>query len=428
MTIVADRRTDRWTGIAAVGLFAVAAGVLFTQAGLLLVAAVAVVAAAAARFATPPAATLAIDRRVQPTDPAPDDPVTVTLRVRNDGDRTLPDIRVIDGVPGPVQVTEGSPRLATALRPGRTAVIEYTIAGPAGRHEFEATTVLVRGYTGAWERELSLTAAGDDWLQTRPRLAETDTVDAPLRPHATPYAGRLTTDTGGAGVEFRAVRDYRPGDSLSRVDWRRLARDDDLATVEFSRERAASVVLVVDTRTAAHVGGGVGRPSAATRALSAVPAVAASLLAAGDRVGLASFGPQPAWLAPGAGDDHRARLRRLLGDDPAFAPTPSEAPFLASVRLAALRTRLPAGAQVLFCSPLADEYAVSVARRLDAAGHPVSVLSPDPTDTTTTGHRLARLERRVRLSRLRRAGIRVIDWAEEPLAVALQTARRRWSA
>jgi uncharacterized protein (DUF58 family) len=84
---------------------------------------------------------------------------------------------------------------------------------------------------------------------------------------------------------------------------------------------------------------------------------------------------------------------------------------------------------VVLFTPLADDYVVSVARRLDAYGHLVTVVSPDPTAGRTDGQRLARVERSLRASRLRSAGIRVVDWPPgQPLASAVERARRRWSA
>ena len=58
----------------------------------------------------------------------------------------------------------------------------------------------------------------------------------------------------------------------------------------------------------------------------------------------------------------------------------------------------------------------------------VTVVSPDPTAERTAGETLARLQRRLRCSRLREAGLRVVDWPPgEPLGAAVETARARWS-
>jgi ribose 1,5-bisphosphokinase PhnN len=74
-----------------------------------------------------------------------------------------------------------------------------------------------------------------------------------------------------------------------------------------------------------------------------------------------------------------------------------------------------------------DDVVVRTARQFDAHGHLVTVISPDPTGDDTVGHTLARVERGNRISALRRAGVRVLDWGEESLATELARAERRWN-
>ena len=136
-------------------------------------------------------------------------------------------------------------------------------------------------------------------------------------------------------------------------------------------------------------------------------------------MGIAALAPEECWLGPGVGATHRARARELLATHPALAPTPPDEPFFPSVRVRRLRRRLPSDAQLVVCSPLCDDYIATLLQRLDAGGHRVSVLSPDPTGEGTPGQRVARAERSVRLSTLRGAGIPVVDWGDEPLATAL---------
>jgi uncharacterized repeat protein (TIGR01451 family) len=415
--------TDRWAGLAGFALVAGGLGVLFARPSLLLAAALGVAASGFARAGGPPAVDLEVERELDAAEVSPGDRVRVTLAVRNAGDATLPDLRVVDGVPAGLAVVEGSPRIGTALRPGKTARTTYVVEATRGEHSFESVMVFARGYSGTAERRREI-SAGETPLRCVPRLREG--VPVPLRMQTTRYTGRVSTDTGGPGVEFHAVREYRHGDPIKRIDWDRVARDEGLATVEYRQERAATVVLVVDTREAAYLG----RPdgdSAVERSVAAAGTATTSLLATGDRVGIASYGPEEAWLAPGAGSDHRASARHLLATHPAFSTTPADRPFFAALRLNRLRRRLPPDAQLVLFSPCCDDYIASVARRLDAYGHRVTVVSPDPTDHATPGHDLARAERSIRLSDLRSAGIRVVDWGEEPLGAAIERAQRRWS-
>ncbi|MFC7081236.1 DUF58 domain-containing protein [Halorussus caseinilyticus] len=410
------RRTNRWRGVSAVALLAGSLGVLFSRPLVLLSGVVGVAFAAYARTAGTPEVELDVTRSVSDDEPLPGDEVRVRLTVENVGDSTLADLRVVDGVPDALPVTDGSARLGTSLRPGKSATLSYTVEAERGDHEFDPVTAIVRDFSGAIEVESEIEC--ETILRCVPKLGTT--VDVPLRAQTTQYTGRVTTDVGGSGVEFHATREYRPGDPLSRVDWNRLARTGELTTIEFREERAASVVVLVDTREKAYLSRGDGERNAVQYGVDAAGKIVTKLLDGGDRVGLASLGPETCWLAPGAGHDHQARARDLLATHEAFSPTPSEEMFYPTTRLKQLRKRLPASSQVVFVTPLCDDFGPEVARRLDAEDHLVTVVSPDPTATATAGQRFARTQRKHRVSELREAGVHVVDWdTDEMLGVAL---------
>jgi uncharacterized protein (DUF58 family) len=270
-----------------------------------------------------------------------------------------------------------------------------------------------------------VTVDAADELRCVPPLPSS--VDLPLRAAATGITGETAVDEGGSGAAFYAVRAYRPGDPLNRIDWNRAARTGQLSTVEFRRERSANVVVLVDARAAAYVAGEAADRPAIERCVEAAGAAFEGRRLAGDRVGLAALGPTDCWLAPSSGESHRRRARDLLATHPAFAPTAPEEPFFPTIRLSSVRRRLPADAQVVFCTPLTDDYPTRAARRLDAAGHRVTVVSPDATGDGSPGRRLARVDRSLRASALREAGIRVVDWGDESLPTTVARAARRWS-
>ncbi|MFC7204488.1 DUF58 domain-containing protein [Haloferax namakaokahaiae] len=415
--------TRRWVGLEGLVLAAAAVGVLTRRPALLFVAGLGVALLGYTRIARAPALDLEIERDLSDSTPAPDDDVHVTLTVTNTGTSTVFDLRVIDGVPPALAVDDGTARLGTALRPGATATLTYTVSAIRGEHTWEETTIVARDPSGSIERRETIDV--ETTMRCEPVLAAT--ANLPLRGLTSQYAGRVETSVPGSGLEFASIREYRHGDPLRRIDWNRRARTGELATVEFREERAATVVLVIDTRTEAHVAPERDAETAVERGVDAASVAFPALLDSGDRVGLAAFGPKPCWLAPSTGLDHRARARRTFATHPAFAPVPSEAAFFPTIALKRLRRRLPSDAQVIFCSPLCDDYAAEVARRLEAYGHAVTIVSPDPTTGSTVGGRLARIERDLRIRDLRRHGIRVIDWGDESLAVALDRAATGWS-
>jgi uncharacterized repeat protein (TIGR01451 family) len=422
-----DRETNRWLGVNALALVAGSIGVLLSLPALVLTAVIGAAFGAYARAGGSPDVRVTLTREIAMETAPPGDPVQVTVTVQNDGDSILPDLRVVDGVPESLAVVDGSPRHATALRPGKSTSFSYTVRATRGYHTFTPAAVLARGFSGSDEREIAVRATEPTTLSCIPQL--TIGPPLPLRVQTTSFTGRIAPETGGSGTEFHSVREYRPGDPLSRIDWRRAARTGEYATLQFRPERATTVVLILDTREVAYRAPTSETLSAVERSVKAAGRAFTSLLSTGDRVGLLSYGPTEFWLPPGAGNGQRASARKALATHPAFAPTPGTGPFFPGLRLRRLRRRLPADAQIILFTPLADDYIVSMARRLDAYGHLVTVVSPDTTAGRTDGQRLARVERSLRCSQLRSANLRVVDWSpNEPIAPAIERAQRRWSA
>ena len=418
-------RTNRWVGLAGATVLVVGVGVLFRSPGPVLAAAVAAGFLAVRTAATPPSPDLDVDRTLETAAPAPGADVRVEVTVTNEGDAAY-DLRFVDEVPGGLAVVDGPARHATALRSGEAATFAYTVRAARGGHAWEALRVIARDPTGVHERET--TVAAESELRCVPTFE--GTADLPLRGLTTPYAGRVPTDVGGAGIEFYAVREYRRGDPQARVDWNRAARTGELATLELREERAATVVLVVDARRESYVAPAPEVESAVERSVHAAGQLADVLLSSGDQVGATAFSPRVCWVAPDTGTGHRARLEATLGTDPAFAPTPpaDDGSFIPRLWRQRFRRRLPTDAQVILFSPCADDPPVALAERLNALGHLVTVVTPDPTPPDGPGGRLAGIERGIRLTELRSVGVRVLEWgAAEPFAVASDRGARRWS-
>ncbi len=430
--------TNRWQGVGAVALVGIAAGVITSEPAALLAGAAGIGFAAYAR-ATPlgpgapasdgpagggeAAEKLSGERSLDSGEPDPGETVTVTVTVTNEGDRPVADVRVVDSVPEALSVTGGSPRHGTALRAGEDATFEYEVGAVRGVHTFGPAAVIAKDLTGSVEE--TRLVGPETTVTCRPTLRPT-TEPVPLRQRAARFAGRVETDTAGAGLEFYATREYRPGDALSRVDWNRRARTGELSTVEFRSEQAATVMVVVDARDPSYAAPDPDTPHALDRGVAAAGRLYGSLTATGNQVGVAAFPSATCWLAPGAGVEHEKRVRELLATHSDLSPVPREDAMTVAAGRSRLRRRLSAGTQVVFVSPLCDGRGADLVRWLDEYGYPVTVLSPDPTADRTAGHRLARVARGLRLRELRGRGIPVVDWAaDEPVDLALARSNRR---
>jgi len=437
------RWTGRWRGIAAVALLAVAIGVLAKRPPLLLVGALAGAYTAYPRFTATPDPDLSVRREIDPASPADGDGVSVRTTITNEGDAPLADVRIVDGVPAMLSVSDGSPRCATALLPGGEATISYELQARPGRHAFRPTTVLCRDASGSVEVETTLTAASAF-------ECEAAVPDVPLRALSGHHPGPLVTDEGGEGIEFHSVEEYRRGDPASRIDWRRYARTGELTSMEFHTERLAEVVVCVDARPASYRAASATDPHAVALAVDAAGRIGDALFDANHRVGLTGFGRHVCMLPIRSGRDHASRFHRRLATDPAFELDPPEPARTADgegggapsrsvtgdgrnvdggdadgsvdARLSRIRAELGTNAQVVLITPLCDDEASRIAQRFESGGTAVTVVSPDVTTAETAGGRLARLERSQRLSVLRNAGVPVVDWTPTESLGAAMTA------
>jgi len=420
-----DRRTERLRVAGGLALALLGSGVVLRAPGVVLAATVGTGLAAYGYAGSAPIPRLAVERTLDPTDPDPGEPVTVTVAVTNAGEDTLFDLRLLDGVPPGLTVEDGSSRHGTALRPGATARFRYAVEADRGRHEFDPIVVVARNASGSVERTATVAVDGETALTCEPK--PTQELAVPVRSKTSRDTGRVVTDAGGSGLEFHSVRKYRDGDPLKRIDWNRLARGGDLATIQFHVERSATVMLLLDSRVEAFLAAERGAESTVERSIGAAAEMFVGLLDGDDRAGLAAFGPDPCWLAPGAGHGHWTLARERLASHEAFSFPDREVSFYPALALRRIRKQLPADSQLVFFSPLGDDMGVEIARRLHARGYEMTVVSPRATGTESAGRTVAHLERRLRLSRLRQADVRVVDWGEEPLRSAIDRANRRWS-
>lgn len=415
------RRLGRFDGVAGVALVGCALGVFLRSPGVVLAAALGLALAGYQRLATPPAPSLSIERDVVDHYVEPGDPVSVTLTVHNEGQQRLTDLRVVDGVPASAAVVDGTPACRVVLPPGDSTELTYAVETDRGAAAFEPPLVVTRDVGGVVERAERVPASGDAAVECVPAFEPVEHL--PLRAQTALDAGRRTTDDSGSGVAFQVVRDHQPGDPRSRIAWRHWARSGELATVEFQPERAATVVLVVDTRPAAQVAPTGTDATAVQRSVDAAARLFATLDAEGNRVGIATLDDERRRLSPGRGRSHRARARDLLTDESLLSASASG--FDPTDTAGWLVDLVAARSQVVVLSPLVDNAIERFCVRLESLGLPVTVCSPDPTTTGSTGRRLARLERDRRLARLREADLAVVDWRrDQPLQRALLEVRR----
>jgi len=117
----------------------------------------------------------------------------------------------------------------------------------AARFDAVPARLLGRLQLAWWSRELP--------QQARFTIAP-DSLPRGARPIAGESAGETPRRLPGVGVELLQLRDYAPGDALSRIDWKATARRGALVSREYSEAQHLEIVMVVDASRASRVRAG----------------------------------------------------------------------------------------------------------------------------------------------------------------------------
>ena len=352
--------------------------------------------------------------------------VRIRVRIQNRGGRILV-LKLRDQIPPGCTVIEGETGWLGALPEEGEVELRYAVQPERGYYQFNQIALEAGDPFGVLNRRRALEAGGRFYIH--PRYFKIDRVA--IRPRITNvYSGFIPARVGGPGVEFFGVREYQPGDPIRWINWRASARQAQALFVnQYQQERVADVGLIVDTRASSQVQGMEGA-SIFERSIEAAGSLTNRFLQDGNRVGLLLYGTSLNWTFPQYGKVQRQRIMDQLSGAEVGESRVFE-------KLENLPTQiLPRRAQLVFISPL-QEQDVDTLVQLAARGYAVMVISPDPVryqweqlaepgDTLVQAYRLARLERRLILKRLRQAGINVLDWdPKTPLRSALKVGLSR---
>lgn len=232
----------------------------------------------------------------------------------------------------------------------RASAQRYTIAAAAdrwGRYPIRAT-VSVIAHGGLLTGTGTVDAAEITVFPVAPPQAtaipQTELLDR-LGTHLTRRIGR--------GVEFADIRAYVPGDQLRTINWPVSARRGRLHVTERLTDRAADVVVLIDTYPQPP-----GPATEATeRTVRGAAQVVQTALRGGDRAGIVALGGrQPRWLGADIGQRQFYRvLDTVLG---AGAPKPV---FETTTGTLVPRAAVPPGAIIVAFSTLLDtEFALAL--------------------------------------------------------------------
>ena len=251
----------------------------------------------------PPAAALTVSRSWDAV-PTLSVPQAIRISVSNDGDRMIS--AWITDLPHPL-LRAVPYELTMEIPPHATADASYEVK-PASRGDLAMGNAAVRyqGTLGLAERWG--TAPLGQAVRVYPDLTASTRESLALIRARQMAIERRRARTFGFGRDFESLREFHQGDELRDVCWTATARRGRLITRTYQPERSQTVWVVVDTGRLMRA-----RDGAWTRldaAVSAAFALARVAAAAGDRVGLLSYGRgNQQRVAPGRGAAH---LREVL--------------------------------------------------------------------------------------------------------------------
>ena len=339
---------------------------------------------------------------------APDMPVEVSLNVTNLG-ATLEEAWIDDDLPKNLSIQDGSSSHHLLIHSGQSTSWSYTVKGKRGNYKLDKVKIKACDPFGLVNRTETFKTAGNFFV-IPPILRLKNVIIRPR--HTRVYSGIVPARTGGTGIDFLGVREYREGDPTRWINWRTSARyPAKMFSNEFEQERVADVGIVLDGRIRTNLFGG--ENSLFEYSVLAAATMADVFLSQGNRVSLLVYGRSLQWTFPGYGKTQRERiLRRLAQAQPGSSQVFDD--------LDHIPTRLfPAHSQVVLVSPLTTDD-LEILMKLRARGYHIIIVSPDPVSfevslltkqpETELAERIARLQRELMLRRLRRAGIQVINW------------------
>ncbi len=350
---------------------------------------------------------LVIERRLSLERAAPGQPITVTLRITNQGG-ILRQVALRDSLPDFAEVIDGSITRLLDLRKGETIEWQYTWVGRRGYHRFQGVEVIASDPLGLISIRQFIPTGGQ--VLVLPILTRVRRIV--IRPRVTRvYAGNIPARQGGAGIDFFGVSEYQPGSPMRAINWQASARHPQALFInEYEQERVADVGIILDARLRANDLGE--NCSVFEHSVLAAASLSDAFLIAGNRVGLLIYGMYINWTNPGYGKRQRESILHALA-----RATPGESQVFSGIYIP--HRLFPPKSQIVFVSPLLPDD-IEPLIRLRAADYPLIVVSPNAIRYEASllpnashirqAERILSLQRYVGLQKLRQAGVQVVDW------------------
>lgn len=235
-------------------------------------------------------------------------PATVRLDFENRAVEPI-ELAAFDHHHGPAD-SEGIPAIVSAA-PKHAARLEWKIT-PRMRGEIEFSGVALRIVSpfGLWQRRCF--AKLTDTVRVFPDFSMLSWRGHDLDARLARSSGFRQVRKRGLGTDFHQLREYRPGDTLSQVDWKASSRHRTLICREYEAEKGQQVVVLLDSSR--RMRSADGELSHFDASLMSVLRLAHVALSRGDAVGCLTFGGTSRWVPPRRGISSSSLMLDMLYD------------------------------------------------------------------------------------------------------------------
>ena len=352
------------------------------------------------------------------------DQVDITLEIENKG-KTISFLEIYDELPKKVEIIKGSNYALLSLKKNQKITLEYKILCKIrGLFPVGPVKLRTKDFFELFYKEEKIESTNH--IMALPHLEEIRNI--PLKARTNLFPGAIHAKQAGIGTEFYGLRKYLPGDSFKHINWKSLARFNDLMVNEFSLESTIDIIIIIDTREIEKMG--TLKKNPLEYSIKAAGSLAQFFLNRRDRVGFISYGRKEGnikWVYPESG---KKQLHKIL-ENLVEIEAAGNYPFKNMLDQAFTRM-IPKKSLVFFISSLQNDDTIPEGiEKLIRLGFKTLVLSPSSIDIETINreidsidkisYKILDLERKNNLSKINNTGAIVIDWDPKvPLMAQLE--------
>ena len=307
-------------------------------------------------------------------------PLEVVLRITNNSLFGLYSMELDDRYPSTTKIVEGKNRGVISLPPKSSVEVKYTLDVEAvGRHRFGNLFIRMQDILGLFTIKAEFEDITENEIYCSANIPAVD-IREMMKKGLKILSGPWTSKKIGFSMEFKEIREYRPGDEIKRVDWKASARINKLMIREFEAEAQTDIVIILDLSRNMFLGElGIRKYDYSTRTIAFIVNYA---IRNRDRIGMLLIQPDKynvIPLQPASRQTYRAIMKYLSSIDVDRIP---ERYTLSSIPFGRILSRLGIKGKTLFIaiSDLEEEARASLLlsslKTLRMARHEVVLLSP----------------------------------------------------